>query len=263
VECSLSCSIARNALSSSSRPVNIGLRAGTFHTRLTAACSNPTRPDPGQLYQRLKQCLAQPLRSADRRCGQPSLAQPGPKRGLSVAVFSINKQTLRTFRVVAEQEHQPGQTRFASGLELQLGIGQLRLISHRRSVLKSDNGHINIGGLHRLSTHLRRLPVTGGEIRHITDSIPRTGHCPLRRSHERPTHWQPTQLRRMTQKHPPRPHHRHSIPSPPATHSRTTAVSSLTASTMIIVGESSAQGARSDHIGQCTLALWPQLSGMQ
>jgi hypothetical protein len=62
------------------------------------------RPDTGQLHQRLKQCLAQPLRCDNSRGSQPALAQTGPKRGLPSTVFDIPKKLCRAFHVLAEQK---------------------------------------------------------------------------------------------------------------------------------------------------------------
>lgn len=58
----------RSAVSGPPRPVNTGLRAGTFHTRPTAARCDPAR---GSSNQRREQCLAQSLRCDHNRGGGP------------------------------------------------------------------------------------------------------------------------------------------------------------------------------------------------
>ena len=135
----------------------------------------------------MEESLAQILRRDGSRGSQPALAQAGPKRGLAVPVFGIHEQARRTFGVLSQQEHQTGETSFASGLELQLRVGKLRLVSYRGSVQKPNDGHIDIGGLYCLATHLRGLEVTRGEVRHITDDVSCTRHRSLRSLYKRPT----------------------------------------------------------------------------
>src|SRR5262249_32758143 len=141
------------------------------------------------------------------RGGQPALVQPVPKRDLPMTMLIIAEQLLRALHALAKQEHQPGYTSFAGSLELQLRVGQFRLVPDRGTVAEPNDGHIDISSLYRLAAHQRGREVPRGEVRHITDSVPSPGHRTLPRSYKRPTPGTPPQLRCVTQKHTPWPHH--------------------------------------------------------
>ncbi|MGH3701760.1 MAG: hypothetical protein ACRDQ9_12060 [Pseudonocardiaceae bacterium] len=76
------------------------------------------------------------LRRGDGGCGDPAIGQPRPERLLPGGVAHIDEEAFRAFRVVAEQQHQPGETGLAGHLELQFRVGQLRAVPHRRAVLR-------------------------------------------------------------------------------------------------------------------------------
>jgi hypothetical protein len=87
------------------------------------------------------------------------------------AVPRINEQSPRPFRRVIEQKHQPRQASLTSGLELQLGVGQLRAVPYRRAVPETDEGDVHIRGPHRLAAYLAGLGVSGGEVGHVGDRV--------------------------------------------------------------------------------------------
>jgi hypothetical protein len=165
----------------------------------------PHPPAPGPLRQRLEQRLAQRLRGGDRGGGQSAVREPGAERVLAGAVLLVAEQIRRALRLSTQQEHQPGQATLTRDLELQLRVGQLRPVAHRGSVPEPDDGHIDVGGQHRLPAHLLRALVPGGEIRHVPDGAPGPGDRLLRGVDERPASRKPPQLRGMTQEHPPWP----------------------------------------------------------
>jgi hypothetical protein len=86
---------------------------------------------PRQSHQRLEQHRLQPVGRGHRRRGQPTLDQPGPESLLPITVVTTDKQVPRALCLITEQEHQPRLATLTGGLELQFGVGQLRLISHR------------------------------------------------------------------------------------------------------------------------------------
>ena len=90
------------------------------------------------------------------------------------------------------------------GLVLQLGVGHLRPVPHRRPVPEPGDQHVHVRARDRLPAHLRRLLVPRGEIRHVRHRVTRPRHRRLRRRHERPPRREPPQLRRVRQEHPPR-----------------------------------------------------------
>jgi hypothetical protein len=167
--------------------------------------SSNLRVSGGQIAQRLKQRLAEPLRSGHRGKSQATGGQSRPKHRLSRAVLQIYEQIRRTLGLLAHEKHQPRQTRLTSNLELQLGVGQLRSISNRRAVPKPHYRYIHVDADNSLPAHLPWLLIPRTEIRHVADRIPGPGHGPLRRCHKRPPGWKPSQLRSVAQKHPPRP----------------------------------------------------------
>ena len=90
------------------------------------------------------------------------------------------------------------------GLVLQLDLGHLRLITHRRPVPKPGDQHVHIRRRDRVPAHLRRLIVPRREVRHVRHRVPSPSHCVLRRRDEGPPRREPPQLRRVRQEHPPR-----------------------------------------------------------
>ncbi|MGQ0716127.1 MAG: hypothetical protein ACT4NP_02215 [Pseudonocardiales bacterium] len=97
---------------------------------------DPTDRRPLRLGSRqFDQCLIhrrmELLRAAGRHHCQSGVEQPGAERLLASAVFGINEQIPRAFRRVVEQEYQARQVGLTGGLELQLGVGQLRAVAYR------------------------------------------------------------------------------------------------------------------------------------
>ncbi len=78
------------------------------------------------------------------------------------------------------------------------------MVAYRRAIAKPDDPHIHISLSDRLPAHLRRLLVSGPEVRHVRNGVPGSGHRLLRCGHERSTLGQPPQLRRVAHKHPTR-----------------------------------------------------------
>ena len=119
-------------------------------------------------------------------------------------MLQIPEHRRGTLGVLAEQEHQPGNAPLLGGLVLQLGVGHLRPVAHRRPVPEPGDQHVHIRRRDRLPAHLRRLLVPRGEVRHVRHRVPSPDHRVLRRRDERPPRREPPQLRRVRQEHPPR-----------------------------------------------------------
>lgn len=163
----------------------------------------PHPPALGPLSQRLEQLFAQLLRGGDRGGGHSTVREPGAKRVLASTVLLVAEQIRWAFRLSIQQEHQPGQATLTRDLELR--VRQLRPVAHRGSVPEPDDGHIDVGGQHRLPAHPLRALIPRGEIRHVPDGIPGPSDRLLRGVDEGSVSRKPPQLRGMTQEHPPRP----------------------------------------------------------
>ncbi|MGH3673364.1 MAG: hypothetical protein ACRDSH_22515 [Pseudonocardiaceae bacterium] len=61
-------------------------------------------------------------------------------------MVGITEESPRAFRRVIEQEYQPWQAGLASGLELQLGVGQLGAVADWRAIPETDDGDVRIRG---------------------------------------------------------------------------------------------------------------------
>ena len=61
-------------------------------------------------------------------------------------MVGINEQSPWALRRVIEQEYQPWQADLTSGLELQLGVGQLRAVADWRAIPETDDGDEHIRG---------------------------------------------------------------------------------------------------------------------
>jgi hypothetical protein len=117
------------------------------------------------------------------------------KTGLTEAdVLAVLRQSPRAFRRVIEQEYQPWQAGLTSGLELQLGVGQLGAVADWRAIPETDNGEEHIRRPYRHAADLAGLGISGGEVGHVGDRVTGPRHRPLGRIHKRPTAGQPAQL---------------------------------------------------------------------
>ena len=157
-------SAASSSASSSARPVNPRTRAGIVHTRRsTAACAavggGRLLFRSGQRGQRLQQRGLQLRRAGHRRGGHAAAGQPSPERVLARPMLQIPEHRRGALGVLAEQEHQPGNAPLLGGLVLQLGVGQLRPVAHRRPVPEPGDQHVHIRRRDRVPAHLRRLLV--------------------------------------------------------------------------------------------------------
>ena len=115
----------------------------------------------------------------------PAAAPAGPRRGpIRCGRSRINKELAVT-------------------VVLQLGVGHLRPIAHRRPVPEPGDQHIHLCRGNRLPAHPRRALVARGGIRHVRHRVPGLDHCIQRRVDKRPPHREPPQLRRVRQEHPP------------------------------------------------------------
>jgi len=138
----------------------------------------------GQRGQRLQQRGLQLSRAGHRRGGHTAVGQPIPERLLASPILQIAEQRCGAFGVLAEQEHQPGQAPLLGGLVLQLGVGQLRPVTHRRPVPEPCDQHEHIRRRDCLPAHLRRLVVPCREVRHVRDGVTSPRHRRLRRRDE-------------------------------------------------------------------------------
>ena len=109
----------------------------------------------GQRGQRLQQRGLQLRRRVTVAVVTP-LRQPLPERLLPRPVLQIPEHRRRALGVLAEQEHQPGHAQLRRRLVLQLGVGHLRPVPHRRPVPEPGDQHVHIRRRHRLPAHLRR-----------------------------------------------------------------------------------------------------------
>ena len=64
-----------------------------------------------------------------------------PERLLPRPILRVVKQRGWPIGFLIEQEHQPGDTRLGRGVELQLGVGQLRLVADRAAVAEPGDQH--------------------------------------------------------------------------------------------------------------------------
>jgi len=87
---------------------------------------------------------------------------------------------------LTEQEYQAGDAATPSDLVLELGVGDLRSIPHRRAVPEPGDHHDHIGVLDRGPAHRGRRIVLGREVRHVDDRVADPGHRRLGGRDERP-----------------------------------------------------------------------------
>jgi hypothetical protein len=86
--------------------------------------------------------------------------------------------------------------------ELQLGVGQRRIVEDAGAVAESSDHDIHIAIPNRGPAHVGgRLRMTR-EVRHVYDRITRVGYSVLRRSDKRPRYRKLRQLRGVREKHP-------------------------------------------------------------
>ena len=76
-------------------------------------------------------------------------------------VLQIAEHRRRALGVFTQQEHQPRDAPLLGGLVLQLGVGQLRPIPHRRPVPEPGDQHEHVRRRNRVLAHPRRLVVAG------------------------------------------------------------------------------------------------------
>ena len=155
-------SAASSSASSSARPVNPRTRAGIVHTRRsTAVCAASVRADccsgRGSAVSACSNAVSNSPGLRHRRGGHAAAGQASPERVLARPVLQIPEHRRGALGVLAEQEHQPGNAPLLGGLVLQLGVGQLRPIAHRRPVPEPGDQHKHIRRRDRVPAHLRRL----------------------------------------------------------------------------------------------------------
>jgi hypothetical protein len=125
---------------------------------------------------------------------------PGPQ--IRVVVVLPSRRD-RQRRVLVEHEYQPRYPGFGRGLELELGIRNLRTIPYRRTVAQADQADVNVAAEHGVAAIVRWLVVPGREVGHIRDRVICAGHGGFRRGHERPIRRELSQFRCAAEKHPP------------------------------------------------------------
>jgi len=109
-------------------------------------------------------------------------------------VVQVAEHARRAVGVFVDQKHQPRHPRTGRGLELQLGVGQRRLVTDRRAVAEPHDYHVHLGIEHPLPAQLSRRQISGGEVGHIHDRVTGPGNPTLRRSDKRPRHRMIAQL---------------------------------------------------------------------
>jgi hypothetical protein len=99
---------------------------------------------------------------------------------LPVAVLSVGEQVVGTVGVRCQQEHQRRDAAVGGRVELQLGVGVLRLVTHRRPVPESGDHPVHVRVGDRVAAHLSWLLVVGSEVSHVRHSVPGAYHRLLR-----------------------------------------------------------------------------------
>ena len=133
-----------------------------------AARRQRTRVPPcrGQLPQRAFHQPAQLVRAGEGLGDQPAGLHPAAERLLPGPERVIDQLRQRDPHVRGggvQQEHQPRQPGRGRGVELQLGVGHLRLVPHRRAVPGAQHPHIHVTAAHPLRAQLRGRLVSGGK----------------------------------------------------------------------------------------------------
>jgi hypothetical protein len=116
-----------------------------------------------QFDQRLVNRQLEIGRGADPDDGQPGVQQMATKRVLPGPMLRRLSPRRQMVGVLADQEDEPRLAALAGGIKLQLGVGHIGTIAHRRPVAES----VHVG----LRDHLRadggRRGVAGGEVGHV------------------------------------------------------------------------------------------------
>ena len=161
----------------------------------------------GQLPQRPFHQPAQLVRAGKRLRDQAAGLHPAAERLLPGPERVINQLPDRDPHIGGggvQQEHQPRQPGRGGGIELQLGVGHLRLIQYRRPVPGAQHPHIHLTAAHPLRAQLRGRLVSGGKAGHLHDNVPGSSDCPLRLGDVRlPPVGEVAQLGGMRNEHPP------------------------------------------------------------
>ena len=167
-------SAASSSASSSARPVNPRTRAGIVHTRRStavlaawggrlppvgaarsarAASRSPTRPGCVTVAVVTPLPASRPRNACWRApTPDPGTSPPGP-------------------RCPRRAGTPTGECPLLGGFVLQLGVGHLRPIPHRRPVAEPGDQHVHVRRRDRVPAHLRRLVVPGGEVRHVRHRV--------------------------------------------------------------------------------------------
>jgi hypothetical protein len=178
------------------------------HDRRDRAALAPTTrtPGPGELPQRPLHQLPQRSRAGKRPRHQPALTDPAAEHVLPRPELPVDQRRHRQAHISGlgiQHEYQPVQGRLGRGAELQLGIGHLRLVPHRRAVPGAQHPHIHITPPHPVHAQPGRRLISGREIGHVHDHVTGRGDRPLRSGHIRVPRRVIPQLRGMRHEDPP------------------------------------------------------------
>lgn len=163
-------------------------------------------PGIGQLPQRPLHQLPQLGGAVERLNRQPAVLYPITERVLPVPKLSIDQLRRRNAniaRVGVQHEDQPILGRLGGGVELQLGVGNLRHIPHRRAIPGAQQPHIHLATAHPLRTQLCRYLIRGRKIPHIHNHMPGSRYRPVHLRHIRHPRRVVPQVPSMRNKNPP------------------------------------------------------------
>ena len=164
------------------------------------------------LSPRFLQCVQQfgleLLRAGQRADGDARVAKslpegllPGPQ--IRVAVVQPGRRD-RQHRVLVKHEYQPRYPGFGRGVELELGVRNIRTIPYRRPVAQADQADVNVAALpHHVTAVFRWLFVSCREVGHVRRRVARARHGGFRRGHERPVSRKLPEFRCVAEKYPP------------------------------------------------------------
>jgi hypothetical protein len=121
-------------------------------------------------------------------------------------VLVVEEHACGTIGVLVEQEDDAGDTALLSRSVLELGVGEVTEIPHRRAVAESGDEDVEVGVLHGGPALRCRRRGIRGEIRHVGDRVAGADHRGLGRGHERQLVGELTELRGVRKKNSARPH---------------------------------------------------------